>query len=96
MLTKAERNADVARAYVDGLTVLELSERFHLTTERVRQILRKSAVYQGYRDKHREKRPAFLGVNLTEETKDALQVKADEQGTSMSRLVSDTIEEMVK
>ncbi len=91
-----ERNAAICQMYIAGATLKTCAEKYAISHERVRQILRKAGVFKHDRQIERSDRDAFLGVNLTTETKDALKAKADESGVSMSRLVSDQIDEMVK
>jgi hypothetical protein len=89
-----ERNAAICAYYLDGHRKMADCERkFQLGRQRILQILKESGAWRPYVKGDRTK---FVGVNVSEETKDALKKKADEAGVSISRMVSDQIDEMVK
>lgn len=104
-MTCTERNEEICRLYQEGMSLRELFERGFPNTsngrpvsrERIRQILKKAGIWKKPQTSHpTSERVAFLGVDLTTETKDALKVKAQEEGKSMSRMASDAIEDLVK
>lgn len=102
-----ERNDEICKLYtVDGMTTQQCAERFKISRERVRQILRKRGIYK--KDRAEQKilglrngvvestaRDEFLGVNLSESDKLALRAEAERRGISMSMLTSDLIKEML-
>jgi len=88
-----ERNQEIIRLYVNGLTLQECGEHFKLSHERVRQILRKAGVWQ--RDRKLTDRDVFLGVNLTEQEKNGVRDEAARRGVSMSVLTADLIKDML-
>ena len=90
------RNEEICEMYVAGSTLQECGERFSISRERVRQILNKAGVPKQRRTTEKSDREVFLGVNLTATTKEALKTKAKKRGVSMSRMVSDEIDELVK
>lgn len=90
-----ERNEEICRLYVSGLTLNQCGDIFKLSHERVRQILRKAGVFKRDRAVERSDRDEFLGVNLTEADKDALRAEAERRGVSMSSLTSDLIKDML-
>ena len=101
-----ERDERICQLYVNGTSVRECSEQFEISLERVRQILRKADVFLtdqpteiGLKDGRicieNTNRNEFLGVNISTTTKNALKEKADRCGVSMSRLASDTLDDML-
>ena len=88
-----ERDEEICRLYTQGQTVRLLATKYQLGRERVRQILRAAGVSRPPR--FTSSRDQFLGVNVSAETKTALKQLADERGVSMSKLASDTIDEIV-
>lgn len=102
-----ERNDEICKLYtVEGLTTQQCAERFKISRERVRQILRRAGIYR--KDRAEQKilglrngvvetaaRDEFLGVNLSESDKHALRAEAERRGVSMSSLTSDLIKEML-
>lgn len=61
-MTKEERDAAMVEAYKDGATLQEIGDRFGITRERVRQIIKKrgGASAEIAREKRREQRQALL------------------------------------
>ena len=90
-MTHADRNTELCKLYTEDWTIPALATRYAISRLRVRQILRAAGVWK--RSAHR---PAFLGVDVTEETKDKLKELADQKQTSMSRLAADAIETMLE
>ena len=86
------RNAAIVASYQAGRKVREVASEFKLGRQRIMQILKAGGVWQPYEKGSRTK---FLGVNISEETKDALRVKADAEGKSVSRFASDVLDEVV-
>jgi hypothetical protein len=89
----AERNTAICSYYQQGHTLRDCASHFKLGRMRVLQIVQAAGIWRPY---ERGRRTKFLGVNVTEETKDALRRKADERGVSVSRFASDTLDEVVK
>ena len=87
------RNQTICDYYVAGHNVRECASAFQLGRQRIMQILKASGVWRPYEKGSRTK---FLGVNVSEETKDALRVKADAEGKSVSRFASDVLDEVVR
>lgn len=90
------RNEELCQMYTAGSTLQTCGEHFKICRERVRQILLKAGVLKRERVTKKSDREAFLGVNLSPTAKKALKTKAGEKGVSMSKMVSDKIDEMVK
>lgn len=89
----AKRDAEICAYYQAGHKLAECATRFKLGRQRILQILKAAGVWQPY---VKMKRTKFLGVSITDETKDALKQKAEERGVSVSRLTSDILDEAVK
>lgn len=87
----AERNNVICESYKAGSTLESLAKEFMLSNQRIRQILRKANVWR-----RQEPRPVFLGIDVTEDTKDKLRAKADAEGKSVSRLASEAIEQSLE
>lgn len=87
-----ERNDEICRLYVGGLTLEECGQQFDISRERARQVLRKAGVFR--KDRHFEPRDKFLGVSVPSATKEWVTEEAERQGTSASRLTTTAIEEM--
>jgi len=90
-MTFAERNAELCKLYTDGQTIAALSTHYKISRQRVRQILRAASVW-----KKPATRTAFLGIDVTQETKDNLKAEADKQQKSVSKLASDALDTMFK
>lgn len=101
-----ERNQEMCQCYINGMTLQECGERFHISHERVRQILKQAGVFKNSRAKQQnvglkaglvesDTRDEFLGINISETDKDALRAEAARRGLSMSKLSSDFIKEML-
>ena len=87
----AERNAEICKHYTEGKSLHECAELFTLSHQSIRSIVRKGGVF-----KRKEPRPAFIGVDVTQEVKDKLRDKASALGTSSSRLASEAIEQSLE
>lgn len=90
---KLERNRMICAYYAQGHKLRQCATHFRLGRQRILQILQQEGAWVPYVKMGRNK---FLGVNVTERTKRKLKEKADEQGISVSRLASDTLDEMVR
>jgi hypothetical protein len=86
-----ERNIELCQLYADGWTLGALATRYVLSRQRTRQIIRAAGIW-----KRPAVRPIFLGVDVTQETKNKLKAEAERQQTSMSRLASDAIVTMLE
>ena len=87
-----ERNAAICAYYSAGNSLKATATKFTLGRQRVMQVLVAGGVWKPYVKGSRTK---FLGVNVSEETKDALRRKADAEGVSVSRLASDALDAVV-
>lgn len=87
-----KRNKDICAFYVAGHKLREVASQFKIGRWRTMQILRDGGVWKPY---EKSGRTQFVGVNVTEETKKALAMKADAQGESMSKYASDLLDEAV-
>lgn len=87
-----ERNVAICLYYKEGHKLSETASHFKLGRQRVLQILQRGGVWMPY---EKSKRDKFLGVQVSEETKAALQKQAESEGTSVSRFVSDKLDEIV-
>lgn len=91
----AERDAEICRLYRDEhLTLEQCGERFKLSRQRIKQILKAHGIQPNPR--RASGRDEFLGVSVTEEDKAALKAEAETRGTSMSKLTSDMIRELLE
>ena len=86
---KAERDAAICAYYQEGHTMAACVARFHLSRQRVIQILKKAGVWRPYVKSVRTK---FLGISVTEEAKRELRQRAARRGVSVSKLVSDVVD----
>ena len=87
------RDRAICAYYLDGRRKLkDCEKRFQLGRQRILQILQAAGVWKPYEKGARTK---FLGVNVSEETKDALKEKADAAGVSVSRFASDALDDAV-
>ncbi len=96
MKNTSDRDRDACMRYLQGTTLPELSKELGVGVQRMRQILKRGGVYQPRRDAKRTGRDEFIGINVTEEAKLAIQLKAKEQGISVSQFVSTTLAEVIK
>ncbi len=101
-----QRNEEIAVCYVvEGKTLEECGQKFGITRERVRQILRKNGIFKAKKTQKvglntkgvvEEGRDVFLGINISESDKRALREEAERRGISMSRLSSDLLKGMLE
>jgi len=89
-----ERNIAICNAYTAGAKVPELARTFEISIARVYQILHTGI--ENWSVKNKSERTEFVGVNVTPMTKEALEQKAVEEGTSVSKLASDVLDTAVK
>ena len=87
------RNAAICEFYAEGRSAKQVASKFRIGRQRVYQILNAAGAIIRPRPTRRQK---FLGVTITSETKSALEAKAEAEGTSVSKLVSDALDEVVK
>ncbi len=85
------RNAAICAYYKAGHKPKDCAKQFGLGRQRVYQILCAAGVMQPYRST----RTKFLGVNVSEGTKDSLKRKAEEAGVSVSQFASDVLDREV-
>lgn len=88
-----QRNAAICAHYETGKTLAATSKHFRLSRQRVLQILKESGVWRPY---VKSNRTQFLGVNVSEDEKQALQEEAMRRGMSMSSLTADLIKDMLE
>ena len=86
------RNANIVAYYTAGNKLKAVAQHFGLGRQRIMQILQAAGAWTPYVKGDRTK---FLGVNVTERTREALSQKAEERGVSVSRFASDALDEMV-
>jgi predicted HicB family RNase H-like nuclease len=91
---KTERNRQICDMYVNGATLQACGDHFKISRERVRQLLRKANVFK--RQRAQSTRDQFLGVGVPQPLKDAVELEAERQETSVSALVAETLEEAIK
>ena len=88
MTKHTDRDVEIIRAYVAGRSVRDLAEHFNISRGRLYQILKDIV-----KVRTNSKRTEFLGVNVTEETKVVLERQARAAGVSVSKIVSDRLDE---
>lgn len=86
---KMERDAKIIEYYQAGHKLSQCASHFQLGRQRVQKILKKAGVWTPY---VKTSRTQFLGITVTEPTKQALKDAAKEQGVSMSQFASDVLE----
>ncbi len=94
---RVKRNKEIVRLYEEGQGLLTIGNLHGLTKERIRQIIKLAGV-ELRRPGHpgERTRTNFLGVEVTDETKEALRVEAKRRGISMSSLTDATLREMLE
>lgn len=89
----AARDAEIIRRYSEGETAAELCAHFKLTRGRMYQILKGTKKVQ--QKVTTPPRDLFLGINVSEQVKDALLLEAARRGVSISSLSSDALRAML-
>lgn len=92
---RTERNALICRLYQEGLSQAAISQRIHISRERVRQILNEAGIMRRPQQRSKNGRQLFLGVLVTKDVKVALQREAEKRGLSMSELTSTMLGELL-
>ncbi len=90
---KEKRNAAICAYYHAGHKLSETASHFKLGRQRIIQIVKAGGVWRPY---EKTKRTKFLGVSVSDETKEGLKQIAEERGISVSKLASDVLDEVVK
>lgn len=88
-----ERNAAICDYYQQGHKLAECASRFKLGRQRVLQILQAAGVWRPY---VKSKRTEFLGVTVSEATKENLKTAADARGVSVSQFTADALDDALK
>jgi hypothetical protein len=89
-----ERDAAICRYYTEGHKISECAATFNLGRQRVHQILKKAGVWKPF-DKQ-STRTAFLGINVTNDTKSRLVALAERRGLSVSKLAANVLDAVVR
>lgn len=87
------RDAEICQRYLSGLSLAESGRPFGIGRQRVKQIVQAAGVWRAA--KKTNGRDEFLGVNISEEDKQALREEAARRGLSMSALTADLIRDML-
>lgn len=87
-----QRDADICAYYQTNQSLASCGKKFALKRQRIQQILKQAGVWKPY---VKGDRTQFLGVSISEQTKEALRQRAKEQGISASRLASDALDVVV-
>ena len=93
MTRNPQRDAAIVAFYVRCQNVQACAEHFALSDQRILQIVKAAGVWQ---PRVKGDRTQFLGVQVSEETKSALHQRARTKQTSVSRLVSDVLDDEVQ
>ncbi len=93
---KEERDKEICRLYsVENLTHEDIGDRYNLKRQRIQQILKQNGLDRTARTPIRSERDAYVGLNVTEEVKEALKAEAIKRGISVSQIGSQTLKEML-
>lgn len=93
MTPNPERDAEIVTLYKAGMSQAAIGRRYSLTRSRVSQIMMAAGVTQHDNPNIKRKNLyAFIGVNVTPETKAELLRIAKKQDKSMSEFVNELIE----
>lgn len=87
------QNVDPKTGESNPRPMADVGRKFGLKRQRVQQILKKAGIWRPH---ERSGRTKFVGVVVREETKEALERLAEEKGTSVSKLTSDALDDLVK
>lgn len=93
VLQHDKRNEAICKFYLEGNKLAKVASRFKLSRQRVLYILQKAGVWKPYVKTDRNQ---FLGISVTKETKERLKQKAKDNDTSVSQLISDAAEGLVR
>lgn len=93
MMDKTQRNQELTTAYRAGTSLQALEQLFTLKRQRIKQILSAAGLWEPRVKSGRNK---FVGIVVTEGTKDKLTKHAKAKGVSVSQLSSDALDELVK
>lgn len=88
-----QRDADICADHKAGHDVAQLCQKHGLKRQRIYQILKRGGISHA---RIRSARTKFLGISISEETKEALKQKATDEGTSVSKLTSDALDALVE
>ena len=88
-----ERDALIVKRYQEDVPMAALAEEFQISKGRIYQILKKAGVPR--RAVRTSERDLFLGINISEDVKNALKAEAARQGVSMSSLSAKSLREML-
>lgn len=94
-MNKKKRNADIGEMFKQGHTQAVIGAKHKITTARVGQILREIGILQA-KDPEMTNRNSFIGAHVDKEVKTAMKEAAEQDGKSLSRFVSNLVEEEVK
>ena len=84
------RNNTICILYQEGVTQADLAIRFAISKARVGQILKRAGITPDNRVTPAN-RTAFIGVNLSEGVKNALQYECLQEGIPVSKFVSNLV-----
>lgn len=87
-----QRDAAIVAYYQEGRKLSECASRFRLGRQRVLQILKRADAWRPYVKKNRTN---FLGVSISDATKEALRRESERRGVSMSSLSDEAIQKML-
>ncbi len=87
------RNMAICQYYEEGHKLRDCASKFRLSRQLVLRILKQAGVWKPY---EKTNRTHYVGVVVSPETKVALRERAKDEGTSVSKYVSDRLDEMVK
>lgn len=88
----AERNRQICEQYQRTGRITETARMFNLGRQRVTQIIKRAGVWK---PRTRGPRIAYVGVNVSEEAKQALRDAASAHGMSISQYTAQVIDDVV-
>lgn len=86
------RNDEIVAYYQAGNKLKACASRFKLGRQRIYIILQAAGAWIPYVKGDRTK---FIGVNVSQETKEAIASRAEKEGVSVSKFVSDRLDQAV-